>query len=424
MHANYSTKGKFQKLSMRKYLFGLFLFLLTSSNVWAQGLSISGVVKDKSGETLPGAGVYLSGYKTATVTNMDGKYVLSNLKPGNYNILVEMMGYLPFTKNVIIADKAVNVDIILSENTIQLQEVIIRVDPNRQRYIDLFKDFFIGKTPNAQKCKLLNPQALSVDYDNKAHTLTVKSNEFLVIENKALGYRLKYMLQFFEYDYKTSIVYYSGLPNFEELKGSASKKRQWVKNREIAYYGSPQHFFKSLYQGRSKEEGFVINKLKKLDNNSRPTDSLIEAEIAKLKKQQHGVIRIGSAESDSLNHWLKVKQMPKKISILNRSDVLTDTLVKQEYRDLKSLNFEDDLYLIYTKERETNAYTDNSGHSISRPLDMPNYQISIVHLLEGPVHFYASGGIFQPKSFLFEGFWAFEKIADMVPMDYIPLPIK
>jgi len=424
MHANYSTKGKFQKLRMKKHLFGLFLFLLISTQVWAQGLSISGVVKDKRGETLPGAGVYLSGYKTATVTNMDGKYVLANLKPGNYDILVEMMGYLPYTKNVIIADKAMTIDIVLSENTIQLQEVVIRVDPNRQGYIDLFKEFFIGKTPNAQKCKLLNPQALSVDYDDKAKTLTVKSNEFLVIENKALGYRLKYMLQFFEYNYQTRIVYYAGLPNFEELKGSASKKRQWIKNREVAYYGSSQHFFKSLYQGRSKEEGFVINKLIKLENSSRPPDSLINAEIAKLKKQQHGVMRIGSAENDSLSYWLKVKEMPKKISTLNRSDVLTDTLVKQQYKDLKTLNFKDDLYLIYTKERETNAYTNTSGHSVSRPLDMPNYQISIVHLLEGPVHFYASGGIFQPKSFLFEGFWAFEKIADMVPMDYIPLPLK
>ena len=409
---------------MKTHLLGLCFLLLVSANVWAQSLSISGTVKDKNGETLPGAGIYLSGYKAATVTNTDGKFVLGNLKPGNYNVLVEMMGFLPFTKNVIIADKAVSMDIVLSENTIQLQEVVIKVDPNRERYIELFKEFFIGKSPNAKQCKLLNPQALRVDYDDKAKTLIVKSNEFLVIENKALGYRLKYMLQFFEYNYQTRIVYYSGLPNFEELKASKAKKKQWVKNREVAYYGSPQHFFKSLYQGNTRDEGFVINKLVKVDNSSRPTDSIIDTQISKLKKRLQGAMRIGSAESDSLNYWLKVKEMPKQIATLHRSDVLTDTLVKQQYRDLKTLNFTDDLYLIYTKERETNAYTNTSGHSISRPLDMPNYQISIVHLLEGPVHFYASGGIFQPKSFLYEGFWAFEKIADMVPMDYVPLATK
>src|SRR6478735_11669635 len=105
----------------------LFFLLLFSISGSAQNLSISGLVKDKRGETLPGAGIYLSGYKAATVTNNEGRFILSNLKPGNYNVLVEMMGYLPFTKNVILSDKSAAVEIILDENTIQLQEVVIRV---------------------------------------------------------------------------------------------------------------------------------------------------------------------------------------------------------------------------------------------------------------------------------------------------------
>ncbi len=397
----------------------LFFLLLFSISGSAQNLSISGLVKDKRGETLPGAGIYLSGYKAATVTTNEGKFILSNLKPGNYNVLVEMMGYLPFTKNVILSDKSAAVEIILDENTIQLQEVVIRVDPNRERYIELFKEFFIGKTPNAKKCKLLNPQALYVDYDNKSRLLTVKSNEFLVIENKALGYRLKYLLQYFEYDYNTRIVYYSGLPNFEELKGSKAKKKAWAKNREIAYKGSSQHFFRSLYHGNSRQEGFIINKLVKVKNNSRPSDSMIDANMRRLMNAQYGVIRMGSIATDSLKYWSKIKQMPKEISTLHRDEVLTDTLVKQHYKNLKTINFENDLYVIYTKEFETNDYTNTSGHAISRPLDIPNYQISIVHMLEGPIHFYASGGIYQSKSLLYEGVWAYEKIADMVPMDYI-----
>eukprot|EP01132_Coremiostelium_polycephalum_P020110 gene20110-23905_t len=239
---------------MARHFCIFFILLLFSTSVYSQNLSISGEVKDKKGETLPGAGIYLSGYKMATVTNNEGRFVLTGLKPGNYDVLVQMMGFLPFTKNVILSDKSVSIDIKLEENTIQLNEVVIRTDPNREHYINLFKEFFIGKTPNAEKCKLLNPQVLDVDYDNNARLLTVKSNEFLVIENKALGYRLKYLLQYFEYNYNTRTIYYAGLPNFEELKGSSSKKRTWAKNREIAYYGSSQHFFKSLYQNRTKEE--------------------------------------------------------------------------------------------------------------------------------------------------------------------------
>ncbi|PYF72627.1 carboxypeptidase-like regulatory domain-containing protein [Pedobacter nutrimenti] len=403
---------------MARHFCIFFILLLFSTSAYSQNLSISGEVKDKKGETLPGAGIYLSGYKMATVTNNEGRFVLTGLKPGNYDVLVQMMGFLPFTKNVILSDKSVSIDIKLEENTIQLNEVVIRTDPNREHYINLFKEFFIGKTPNAEKCKLLNPQVLDVDYDNNARLLTVKSNEFLVIENKALGYRLKYLLQYFEYNYNTRTIYYAGLPNFEELKGSSSKKRTWAKNREIAYYGSSQHFFKSLYQNRTKEEGYIINKLSKIKNPGRPSDSLIDANINRLMKAQHGVIRIGSSTSDSLGYWSKVKQQPKEISMLNRGDVLTDTLVRQYYKDLKTMNYKDELYIIYTKERETVDYTNYSGHSISRPLDVPNYQISVVHMLQAPVSFYASGGIYNPKSLLYEGFWAYEKIADMVPMDY------
>eukprot|EP01133_Synstelium_polycarpum_P002965 gene2965-3411_t len=403
---------------MARHFCIFFILLLFSTSVYSQNLSISGEVKDKKGETLPGAGIYLSGYKMATVTNNEGRFVLTGLKPGNYDVLVQMMGFLPFTKNVILSDKSVSIDIKLEENTIQLNEVVIRTDPNREHYINLFKEFFIGKTPNAEKCKLLNPQVLDVDYDNNARLLTVKSNEFLVIENKALGYRLKYLLQYFEYNYNTRTIYYAGLPNFEELKGSSSKKRTWAKNREIAYYGSSQHFFKSLYQNRTKEEGYIINKLSKIKNPGRPSDSLIDANINRLMKAQHGVIRIGSSTSDSLGYWSKVKQQPKEISMLNRGDVLTDTLVRQYYKDLKTMNYKDELYIIYTKERETVDYTNYSGHSIGRPLDVPNYQISVVHMLQAPVSFYASGGIYNPKSLLYEGFWAYEKIADMVPMDY------
>ncbi len=254
--------------------------------------------------------------------------------------------------------------------------------------------------------------------------MTVKSDDFLIIENKALGYRLRYMLQFFEYNYNTKIVYYSGLPNYQELNGSNGTKKRWISKRETAYYGSTQHFFKSLYAGTSKEQGYVLHKLIKIPNTQRPPDSIINKQIVRLTKNRNIVIRVGSAAGDSLRYWMKVREMPKEISTLNRAEIRLDTLVQQQYRDLKSMRFKDQLYVIYTKERETTQYSNMSGHSVSRPLDIPNYQISIVNMLQSPVHFYESGGIYEPKSLLYEGYWAYEKIADMVPMDYVPQPVK
>jgi hypothetical protein len=406
---------------MIKYLLATVLLLVFCANVHAQNLySITGVVQDKKGETLPGAGIYLSGYTTATVTNNEGRFNLAKLKPGSYEVVVQMMGYLPYSKSVVISDQSVNITIVLQENTVQLREVVITADPNRAKNLQLFKEFFIGRTPNSAKCKILNPDVLYIKYDGDNRILSVTSNEFLVVENRALGYRLKYMLNLFEYNFNTRIVYFSGLPVFEDLKGSGSKRRTWLKNREIAYAGSPQHFFQSLYRNKVQEEGFIIYKRINVPNPNRPSDSYIAAARARLMRKRKSAIIPGSIITDSLTMLQQLQDLPKEYTTLDMSGVSTDTLVKQIYPNMKSINYKDELYIMYTKEEESIGYS-NTGHYIMRPLTVPNYQISVVQMLKGPVSFYANGGMHDAKSLLFEGFWAYEKIGDMVPMDYVPI---
>jgi hypothetical protein len=385
--------------------------------------SISGQVQDKKGETLPGAGIYLSGYTTATVTDNNGKFVLPKLKPGSYEVVVQMMGFLPYSKSVIISDEPVNINIVLAENTIQLSEVVIKADPNREKYLQQFKEFFIGRTPNSAKCKILNPQVLYVHFDRNTNTLNVTSNEFLVVENKALGYRLKYMLNLFEYNFDSRIVYFSGLPVFEDLKGSGAKRRTWLKNREIAYAGSPQHFFQSLYRNTVTEEGFIIYKRIKIPNPNRPSNTYITVTRKRLINEMRGNNKPGSIFADSLRILTEQAQLPEEYVTLDMSGVSTDTLARSIYPNLKTMNYKDELYVIYTKEEESDAYA-HSGHYIMRPLTMPNYQISVIRMLQGPASFYANGGMHDSKSLLFEGIWAYEKVGDMVPMDYIPINKK
>ncbi len=403
----------------RKSLVCFILLLVCGTAVFAQHTyTLSGTVKDQK-ETLPGAAVYISGYKISTVTNNDGKFSIPNLAPGSYDVLVQMIGYLPYSKNVVIADKSINIEALLQENAVMLKEVVIKPDPNRMAHIALFRDFFIGKSPNAAQCKILNTDVLMTNDDKENGMLTVRANEFLIIENKALGYRLKYLLEYFEWNYRTKIVFYAGHPYFEEMKGSKSKQKKWQQAREVAYNGSIQHFFKSLYHNTVAEEGFVINKLVAIPNTNRKPDSLINANIKRLTAGQNGLTRaLTFTSGDSLSYWLKQKREPQTMSLLSRADVLVDTLVKTYNSDLKSMNFKDELYVIYKNERETPAY-DLSGNRQNRPMDMPNYQISIVSMLEPPIYFYANGGVADPRSTLYKGYWAYEKVADLVPMDYI-----
>lgn len=403
----------------RALIFSLLVFVATITFA-QQAFMLSGAVKDKKGEPLPGAGVYVSGYKIATVADNNGRYSLS-LKPGNYDILVQLIGFKAFNKNIIVADKALTFDFVLEEDAFQLQEVTIKPDPNREGYIRMFTDFFIGTTPNAQLCKIINPNVLIIDYSNDDAKLTVKTNQFLIIENQALGYRVKYQLNNFEFDNKSRIIYYEGFPYYEDLKGSKGKMKRWAEKRIEAYHGSTQHFFNSLYAGKSKEEGFEINKLIRQPNPNRAPDSLINANIKRLmqvKQALNGTIKIMAG--DSLNYWTKQKNAPATIAMLNRQQVNTDTLVKTYNESIKSINFNDVLYVIYKNEREASIYANRIGQSISRPLDMPDYQVSLINLQVAPVYFYENGGTYNPRSMLYEGYWSWEKIADSVPLDYLP----
>ncbi len=384
--------------------------------------SINGTVRDDK-ETIPGAAIYLSGTKISTISNNEGKFSIGNLPAGNYDLLIQVVGYLPYAKSILIADKSVQVDATLKANTVTLNEVVIKPDPNRLAYLNLFKDYFIGRTPNAKDCKILNSEVLLIDYDKRNRVLTVTSNEFLIIENKALGYRIKYLLQNFEYDYKTQIVFFAGFPYFEEMKGSKAKINRWNKKRNIAYLGSSIHFFRSLYEGTTQSEGFVIHKLASIQNKDRKPDSIISKKIRLLSTGKNAINALTFNKDDSLNYWLKERKKPKNMAVLNRAHVQTDTLVKTYNSDLKYINFSDELFIMYTREKETEEYM-NLGFHVSRAPDMGNYQTSLIFLREPPIYFYKNGNVANITSFLYKGFWAYEKMADAVPIEFTPLPIK
>ncbi|MFA4866564.1 MAG: carboxypeptidase-like regulatory domain-containing protein [Pedobacter sp.] len=407
---------------MKTYLFLLLLILSTGHLAFSQNsFSITGIVRDQK-ETLPGAGIYLSGYKVSTVADGEGKFKINNLQPGNYNVLVQMVGYLPYSKNIIISDQSVQVELLLKESTTILNEVVIRADPNRPKYIKQFKEFFIGTSPNAAQCKILNPQVLNIDYDVTKSLLTITTTEFLIVENKALGYRLKYMLDNFEYNSRTRIIYFSGHPFFEELKASGAKQKKYIDKRETAYYGSSQHFFRSLYAGNTIEQGFIINKMIKIPNPYRYPDSVIDKNLIRLKTPAKStVISKATMPKDNvmIAFWQKQQDMPKYIDHLDRKEISPASLLSVYNHNLKSLDCNGALAISYTKERESLIYS-KTGFWVFRPLEIPDYQISIANLTENGVRFYENGGVNNSRAMLFEGFWAYEKVADMVPMDYIP----
>src|SRR6202012_5061146 len=110
------------------------------------------------------------------------------------------------------------INIKLKESSIELNAVVIngKPDPHRKEYLQLFMDNFIGKSLNAKQCKIVNPEAIRFHNNKKNNTLEASANDLLVIENEALGYRVKYLLKRFEYNNKYEACNYVGYPYFEE----------------------------------------------------------------------------------------------------------------------------------------------------------------------------------------------------------------
>jgi len=90
---------------------------------------ITGVVKDKkTGESLIGANVKLEGTSLGAASDIDGRYVILNVPPGEYSLIASMMGFAStrVTSVQVRIDLTTTVDVEMSETVISLgQEVVV-----------------------------------------------------------------------------------------------------------------------------------------------------------------------------------------------------------------------------------------------------------------------------------------------------------
>ena len=87
----------------------------------AQNISVSGIVKDVTGEPLPGVNIMEKGTTNGTITDVDGKFTLS-VKGTNAVLTVSFVGYA--SQEVSVKGKR-NLDVTLKEDTELLDEVVV-----------------------------------------------------------------------------------------------------------------------------------------------------------------------------------------------------------------------------------------------------------------------------------------------------------
>ncbi|HVV56514.1 MAG TPA: carboxypeptidase regulatory-like domain-containing protein [Mucilaginibacter sp.] len=398
---------------MRKALIILCVFMPCA--LFAQ-VKISGrVLNHDNGKPIANVSVFLDNSASGTQTGADGVFVLRNVKPGQYYLIASSVGFSAYSQAVTVGATNVSLsDIYLSPLTVTLKEVkvVSKDDPERQRNIGLFESTFLGSSGLSKQCRILNPEVLDLNYDHKTRILKASSNDFLVIENKALGYRVKYLLSDFElneYNPNAQQFLYEGSVFFTEMKGTSEQEAQWQKKREEVYANSVSHFLRAAAEDRLDEEGF--NVLRLLPNPGRPPDSLINAMISK-----YSAVKQYREARDSLSYWVKKSKLPKLLP--NQVPVplaARDIIEKTGTPGVYALGCDKDpLYVVHTTPHQYHAA------STSHLLDQNNTTSTLVTFNAPYAFFDSNGTILNTGSLTYAGVWANKRIAEQLPVDYKP----
>ncbi len=330
------------------------------------------VVNEETGRPLANVNVFIAGSMMGTASNGAGQFRLE-VPLGAHTLYVSHVGFESIQRDTLFHRAGrYRFELELTPVVLQLPEVSVGPDREEDWYDNLekFERLFIGETANAERCSLLNPEVLRFE-DTWWGKLTARAARPLIVENRALGYRIKYFLEDFEYT--GGELRFHGEPLFEELAPADSQQAaRWRQNRRRAYYGSVEHFLQAAVDGRVKDAGFA---------------TYIQPE-----------------GREGLWTSTGVPYDPKHL--LEASDRANTYRLTVPWM----------VQVIYTRERETRAYLQWSGKA-----DRPGKsQRSWFELTDGPVLVDRRGETVEPYGLTVYGYFAFERMAEALPKEYRP----
>jgi hypothetical protein len=387
----------------------------------AQSFTLQGSVIDAATkEPIPFATVYLNQTTLGTSTNTEGRFTLK-FASRNPEIVVSVVGYKPLVYPLDVEQLEDRLyTFALEENTEFLEEVTVREKRDQAWYINLekFKQQFLGESMFGTQCTLLNDSALVITFDPQTKILEVRAREPIIIENEQLGYRINYLLNHFQSNLGSGYVSFTGYPFFTEMEGGKGKQKRWMKNRLTAYRGSSVHFFRSLYHQRLEEEQFALRRLIRLPNPARPTSEEIKA--ARTAIRQRGAGSLNLDEMAEERDILRRSNYPEYVEKLDTTYVPYEDYLDASHT-VPVLHFEGFFQVVFSGEKEELAFVKRHTPPFKTPRE-PTFQTSVISLTneEKRTQISALGTIPDPLDILYEGYWGFEKVGDMLPLGYQP----
>lgn len=333
------------------------------------------VFDDSTGMALDGASIVCENTTRGTFTDRDGNFGIQ-LPMGGHNLIISFSGYNSTSIRVSSAnDNHEYPDIRLKKKDKSLQDVVVQasneVANGWDKYGQEFRNYFLGATPNAALCQITNPEMLKFYFSKKKNRLKVKAEDPLVIVNNALGYKIRYQLDSFVYEYNTKGSNYYGSAFYIEIDTTESQKNIWKANREKAYNGSRLHFMRCYYDSTLDENNFTITGVEK----DSITGKIIQEAI--------------NNPYDSSFYGI-INGTEKEILLIGK-------------------------YLIeYTGAPMEKSYLEANKYPLTA-----KEQLSTIELLDGFV-INENGFFYEQKMFVNSGYWAWKNLADQLPYDYWP----
>lgn len=359
------------KVILRCFCIGL-LSLFAVSGLAQHGSVKGKIVDGTTQQPLPYAHVYFNNTSIGTYTDAQGNFLLTHI-PGVHDLIVSHVGYEPYkTRIKISSDEVPSYLIRLKVKLLADVQVNARRDYTWNRQLEKFQKAFFGKSKNTEHCTILNPWVLEFEEDNFG-TLTARAIDAIHVENMSLGYTFLYQLSKFTVGPTQHLI--SGTVRFKEMQSSdTTVNLYWSKNRLSAYAGSYRHLYKSMIQNRVEEEGFQL--------------------------------------FEDISNEIDVRRMSGFLSNINKN------IIPFELQRVSKYDSNDHKYSIgFPKRLEIHYKGKSAPLTIYRTVPHP---ISWLEVKNGYLTISEQGIVLNPGEVTVLGVWNDQRMADILPYDYMP----
>lgn len=393
-------------------LFLLFICIISTMSVSGQKVLKGVVVDAENGLPLPAASVFLSNTTIGTTGDANGTFSLP-VPEGRYDLVVSSIGFE--THNQIISHGALPgyLTIKLNPKAEELETVVLNPfeKDGWNTWGKFFLDHFIGTSALAGDCLLKNKEVVKFRLSKKTNEITAIALEPLRIENKALGYTIRYQLEDFTYNFKTRYLYYAGYPLFAPMAGSTARQRRWENKRKEVYFGSMMHFMRSVFRNTLEAEDFEVFPLKKIHNSEKAR--VKEVHRKQVISRSGEPVTVPSASKDSSDYYSRILSQEDYYDVAGKTKLTGDSIAYAVNTTTAGMDFPDYLLVIYKNGIAPSEYKRQFPKNSSAIMS----QLTLLN--QKPVEIQANGSYYQPSDLMSFGYWAWsEKIATMLPFDY------